>query len=274
MDSQLPEEIRLFIYMMTPKIKKRLTILASSSIALFSLIACITGVFAWFYSKKAEQVNGNHIEIRHGEDVVLDGYTIYEYDFDNDYPVVTDKFPLHGYDCFIETKNEFNKKYVVVDFSYPHGIAETKPLKIGLEAPTNNYFESDKIKVQKQISNLIQFKFLDNTDGSIVMKERTPTQIYEDCREAFFDVNEYDLFVDSTIYVEGEENKSNILNDSIILTQSSVACTGQIIIEYTYNYALIETYKNRSGVDYDITFFKSTTVVNFAGDITSISFGS
>jgi len=270
MDSQLPEEIRLFIYMMTPKIKKRLTILASSSIALFSLIACITGVFAWFYSKKAEQVNGNHIEIRHGEDVVLDGYTIYEYDFDNDYPVVTDKFPLHGYDCFVETKNEFNKKYVVVDFSYPHGIAETKPLKIGLEAPTNNYFESDHVKVQKQISNLIQFKFLDNTDGSISIEGRTPTQIYEDCREAFSDVADYGVFVDNTV----TGAKSNISDESITLTKTSSACTGQIIIEYTYNYALIETYKNRSGVDYDITFFKSTTVVNFAGDITSISFGS
>lgn len=255
--------------MIKRKSNKTIRIAAISLIAAFSLISCFTGVYAWFNANTDRESSAENIKVVNSTEMTLDNHDIYEYDFEKDYPAKTDSLVLHGYDCFVESQNEYNKKYVVVNFTFPFGIPANKHMKIDINAPTDNYFDTDEVKVTKNVSNLIQFKFFNNSSNTIPITGKTDKEIYDACRAQFKTISDYDNFVTDTV----KGTKSNISNTSLALATSSTSCNVQIIIEYTYDEYLIEVYKNRSGVDYDITFFKEKTVVKFAADISLIAFG-
>jgi len=242
------------------------------AITIFSLAVCCSGVYAWFLSSLNKETSFENLNVSFSGNVEIKGdYRIFEYDFDNDTPKESETLKLHGYDCFIEYKNSYNKKYVVVDLAFPNGIEDNSALQIKMVAPTNNYM--DGTKVAPYISNMVQFKYLDNKNSVVPITGRTASQIYNDCVSTFEDISYYDTFVTSS----SSALKHVIDNTSSIplpktSSESVMAYTTQLIIEYTYNQDLIDYYKMKSGVNYDVTFFESGVTVNFSADIESIFF--
>lgn len=120
----------------------KLKIVAATSIAIFSLAVCFTGVFAWFESKVVSEENADKFNIIAMNDVTIsDEYKIYEYDFDKSQGVLTTDMELHGYDCFIEKNNALNRKYVFIDIAFPNGIPSPTYLNIDIEATLTNFFD-------------------------------------------------------------------------------------------------------------------------------------
>lgn len=258
--------------------------LALCSIVGFNLISLCMLTFAWFISKTKEQTRASEISISAICDVEIVGNNveIYGFDIENDVPILCDTYVLNPYDSFIPTRNAHNRKFLKMKISYPNYIPADNFLKITITCASDKYTGNDGF-VLRDISNLVQFKYYDNknqtirtekvmdADGETVLFEPTPTTIYNDCVEVFDEIDELDTFVSNATT---STKSAVIVNDSAIpLTQNmDKSYSTELFIEYNYNDALAEYFKDNCGTDFDISVFSGQNSIKFNPDILTIEF--
>lgn len=249
----------------------RIKIVATTSIVLFSCIACFTGVYAWFQLKFDVNGAADEFEINDTNDVIVDNkYQIYGFDFEHNIGSLCDDMVLHGYDCFIEEKNIYNKKYLKLNLSFPNDVIEGSFLKITIDAPINNFRdEIEKDKIGKHISNVVQFRYFDNSNHEIDTTA-SADKIYEACQKTFADIVSYDCFVvDKNL-----GKKEIIINQDINLPaiKKGEGYKKELIFEIDYNLELIEFFRENYNISKDIGSFKALYEIQFDSDVKEISF--
>lgn len=242
---------------------------------------------AWFSTNTEVQVNGAKVKcyIDDTVGILSNSFDIYGYDIEEDTPVKMDNLSLGDYDAFIAKNNVYAKRFVRAQLYYPNTIHSGEQLEIKVECEPNHLFktiidgQTQHQYIDKYISNLIEFNFLDNFDKSIEQESpdgsNIPT-IYNQCVEEFAAIADRGItFVDTEIAPSTENDKNIVISTKVNLPSSAVGVAGyttDFFIQYNYSDVLVNFYRSRCEDDYNLDVFQKSNIIEFEKDIVSISF--
>ena len=248
-----------------------------------SLFSLFSTTYAWFTAIRTQKVTTNSFAVTAGEEIQIEGYTIYGWDYDSDSPIISDSMMLNAYDAFIPTRNTNNHKYLKASLLFPQGLIANSTLTVSIRCTGDLANEEDDNILATNISNLVQFKYLINSeiDGEYLIDTTSAATIYSDCADEFA-TGKYDSsltkFVnisnaESTSVSAGASKQNSVLTQ--IITFSEAIPEGErkeLFIEYDYNVELIDFYESHCGNSSQIERFEGETVT-FEADIADIKFG-
>lgn len=246
-------------------------------------IACIATLigfgmtsFAWFTDNKDTDSNGLTISsiVQQSVDIIDDHFKVYYFNVEQDQAVeAEDDFILAPYNMFVPARNAYNRKFVRMSLRYPGNATGGQKLLLTLTC-TGDLFKDDGMTEEEVISNLIQFRFYDNYEGSIrtVGDNVTVQNVYEDCVSVFDKIEQKTTFV--SIDSEGVATKSAKVIALTVEMPSLKDKTTQLIsdffMEIDYSETLIEYFKSHGAYNFDLSYFQDGSEVEFREDIETI----
>ena len=102
--------------------------------------------------------------------ILNNSFSIYGYNIENETAEKKETLALGDYDAFITKNNIYARRFVRAELYYPNTVQEGESLEIEVECEANHLFktiidgQTQHKYIDKYISNLIEFKFLDNFD--------------------------------------------------------------------------------------------------------------
>lgn len=250
------------------------------------LLAFAATSVAWFSNNKEVKIEGISVKCYMDQTVgiINNSFSVYGYNIKNDEAEKTDSLALGDYDAFIKKNNVYARKFIRAELYYPNTVLEGQGLEIKVECEPNHLFktiidgQTQHKYIDKYISNLIQFRFLDNFDGSIPKENEDVSnigEIYNQCCIKF-DAQETGItFINRARVPDIESDKMTVISKRVSLPEESYGISGyrtDFFIEYTYNETLLEFYRNHCEDQYNVDVFEGSNIITFEKDITSISF--
>ena len=239
---------------------------------------------AWYSTNSEVNSSGMKVKCYLDETVGIlnNSFDIYGYDIDEDEPTKMTDLSLGDYDAFIAKNNNYAKRFVRAKLYYPNTIKSGQKLEIKVECDANHLFKTVEANnfIDKYISNLIEFNFLDNFDRSIpeeMSDGSNISTIYNQCTSEFDALGDTGIsFVHKDKAPVSEENdKDLVITKTVDLPSSAIGVAGfttDFFIEYYYSDILVNYYRNNCEDSYDLDVFEGSNIINFEKDIVSISF--
>lgn len=242
---------------------------------------------AWYSTNKKVRVEGMSVKCYMDQSVGIlsNSFDIYGYDIEKDIPVKMDNLSLGDYDAFIAKNNIYAKRFIRAQLYYPNTIHEGEQLEVKVECEPNHLFktvidgQTQHQYVDKYISNLIEFNFLDNFDKSIEQENSDGSNIsniYNQCVTKFQTISDKGItFVDTKVEPSTEDDKAIIISSKVNLPSSAIGVAGyttDFFIQYTYSDILVNYYRSHCEDEYNLDVFEKTNVIEFGKDIVSFSF--
>jgi len=261
---------------------KKTKIICAIAMTAFSACATGVGVYAWFETSTLKQNKSTELAVRdcHNVTVVENSYTVYYYDKNQEKGVSSKdgNLTLNAFDTLIGD-NEYNKKYINLKLTYPNGIKEATKLEISFTC-TGNLWEEENANPMfeaKNISNLIGFKFYDNTNGAIPNKGTTidADAVYSACLSTFDDITNNTTFVeltDNSGVITANKEKIVIDTSISVPATSPKKYTTDLFIELNYDEDLIGFFKLHVDENFDLDIFKDNFSLDCSPDITELKF--
>ena len=223
--------------------RKGLKVLLATTMCIFNLFVCFSGVLAWFAANRKDDATGMQINLN--PYMLNMGYRVFKYSDDEKAGVeVTgqpDALELQKYDSVITSRNE-NTPIILEFLLSGVSLGENLPISI-----TTSRSQSDS--TVQAISNIIKFQFspleINSTDESVIY--HTAVSYFRNQQ-------------DESIFEDGEtEVNYQLTNYSSHLTPAGLT----LFIMLDYSEELIENFKD----NFDIT---DSTTVAFTNDLLNI----
>ena len=254
--------------------KKTKIMVVGFSFVGINISTLLTASIAWFNTNRQVSGDGMIVKARNEQNVDILAKHIYTWDYDHDEPIETDELDLSPFDCFITTRNVYARKFLKLTLQYPNGVPANSYLSIQVDCSGElTYIKNGETYVATEISNLIQFKYFDNINGTI--RETDVNTIYNDCRSTFDGINTLSKFVvltGSGDNITGSKPTKSLESHTIPLAPASSVSsyTTDLYIEYTYNTDLIDYYQKNAEASFDLSVFTGSTEILFRSDISRI----
>lgn len=242
---------------------------------------------AWYSNNSSVDMKGAKVKCYIDETVGIlsNSFDIYGYDIEKDTPVRMDNLSLGDYDAFIAKNNIYAKRFVRAQLYYPNTIHEGEQLEVKVECEPNHLFKTiidgqqQHQYVDKYISNLIEFDFLDNFDGSIEKENAEGTNIptiYSQCALEFETKADKGItFVPTSRTPTSENDKQLVISKKVALPESAIGQAGyttDFFIQYKYSDELVSFYRSHCEDEYNLEVFDKSNIIQFEKDIMSLSF--
>ena len=248
------------------------TIAAAASVIVFGLSS-----FAWYTNNTEPTSEGLQIVTNSNGEIAVDGnlFTVYGYNIEDDQAeLIFDDLALGSYNIFVPGRNTYNRRIVRVKLLFKNDVEIGSKISIKINCLADLLKEGG-LYVDEKISNLIQFKFYDNYDGLIDQIDDTHSigDVYDECVELFDNMNEYYSFVKINSGAASKPSKVIEINvDTPSLAEEETSFQTDFLIEYNYNDALVQYYKEHADSKFDLDFFKEGNAIPFKQDIECMEF--
>lgn len=231
--------------------RKGLKIILATTMCIFNLFVCFSGVLAWFAAHKIDDATGLNVKV--GGNGLSFSYKIYKYDDDQKQAIEAtgqaDALKLQKYDSVITSRNVNTP--IILEFSITGmNLGENTPLYINTHCSNNT--TTDRV-----LSNIVQLQFapisaITSTDAN---------EIYNDAVD-YFSENSIDEVVfkakENNIYTKTQDVSYTLSN----YQSAIVGGTLRLFIKLDYSESLIRDF------NFSITDIQTTS---FANDLTLIN---
>lgn len=240
--------------------------------------------FAWFSTNKETVTTGLNITsgIKQQVDIFGNDFSIIYYD------VITDEakqdknnFALTPYNVFVPARNKYNRKFIRMTLQYAVKVDPGDKLSLTINCLGDLYRTEEGRAIENSvISNLIKFRFYDNASGLIpALGEDAPESeikaTYEACCSAFDTIEDEYSFVELSLDgTSASKIKSlDLVVDMPSLEDEKPNYVSDFFMEFDYDADLVEFFKERGGVDFNLSYFEHGDGIKFNEDITDIVVG-